>query len=291
MNEKKVGIVKVGTIPQVVSTVINRLVYRLQKQSNYHVTGIQTNILVENQLEYLFFKEPESGKRLCSFSTASWLQQYDNLVKNFDILYIFYNEEEGINLTDRKKDDGCQILFIPINIFSEQNPDIYHLGFDSAVNEVVNNILKVKDTAGSLLFSNKRLFLINIPGKKAGVFLKTSGAALQCEIVEEASNEEMQQVINRLTQRYQDGSSYALLLFNETITEVEIKEQISAALDLDFRSVVIDEAQCIGGYPTVSDRVYANELAEKMVQWAGDGHSFEIVRLERSNQIKIDSFK
>ncbi|WP_144555370.1 6-phosphofructokinase [Bacillus sp. X1(2014)] len=291
MNEEKVGIVKVGTIPQVVSTVIDQLVYSLQKTGNYHVMGIQTNISVNNQLEYLFFKEPESGKRLCSFSNASWLQQHDNLVKNFDILYIFYNEEEEIDITNLIKDDGCQILFIPINIFSEQNPDIYHLGFDSAVNEAVNNILKVKDTAGSLLFSNKRSFLINIPGKKAGVFLKTAAAALQCEIIEEVSNAEIERVTDKLTQRYQEGSNYALILFNETIEEVDIKEKISAALDLDFRSVVIDEAQCIGGYPTVSDRVYANELAEKMVQWAGEGHSFEIVRLERSNQIKIDSFK
>lgn len=36
---------------------------------------------------------------------------------------------------------------------------------------------------------------------------------------------------------------------------------------------MIEEAQCIGGNPTVSDRVFAMKLAEKMVKWSELGGS------------------
>jgi len=286
---KKIGIVKVGTIPQVVSVVIDRLVYRFQQDPNTHVTGIYTSNMNESALEELKFSELEQGTRLSSISFSSLVAHLASIVEKKDILFLFYNEREQIDYEWLKGNDACRILLIPINLFNEPNPNLYPLGFDSAINEVVNNIDKVKDTAGSLVFTNKRLFLVKIPGERTGAFIQTAAKALECEYVKGESKSDFQQIAGKLVEKYQEGSNYALLLFNEMVNEAEIKEQISGNIDVDFRSVSIEEAQCIGGNPTVCDRVNAIELAENMVQWVRTGQSVEIVRLERNDQITINA--
>ncbi|WP_223594498.1 6-phosphofructokinase [Neobacillus bataviensis] len=284
MENKMIGIVKIGTIPQVVNVVINQLVCLLQKMNHKHITGIQTT---GEKLVFLPLNDGEKGNRLPSISLANWKCHQANLAEKCDILIVFYNEEETINIDGLRINSTCKILMVPINLFNEQNPNIYHLGFDSALNEVVNNIYKVEDTAGSLLFPNKRLFLIKIPGKKAGVFLKFTAAALQCELIEEETESELQRITQNLEEKYHEGKSYALLLVNETVEEEKVKKHISAGRNLDFRTVMIEEAQCIGGKPTASDRIFAFELAEKMAQWTLSGKSMEKVQLERKNEIKF----
>jgi hypothetical protein len=289
VGEKRIGIVKIGTIPQVVNVVIDRIVYLLQKKKMVNIMGIQTNILNEDRLEYISFREEVEGTRLCSLSYNSWISQHSNILNSLDILFVFYNEEDLVNYDNIQQNTTCRILLVPINLFNEQNPTVNHLGFDSALNEVLNNIHKVKDTASSLLFSNKRLFLIKIPGKKTGVFIKEAAIALQCELLEEESSSEFQRLIKNLEEKYLEGHNHAFLLFNETVNEEEIKKGISATLNLDFRSVMIEEAQCIGGNSTASDRLQAMTLVEKMVDWTLLDHHFDMVRLVKNSQIKIEA--
>ncbi|WP_040205235.1 6-phosphofructokinase [Neobacillus jeddahensis] len=284
---KKIGVVKVGTIPQAVSVVIDRLVYCLQKQVNTIVTGIQTKGFHNSPVEEIVFKDLEQGTSLCSITYSNLLEYHAYIAENHDILFVFCNEKEIGDYDFLSGNFTCRILLIPINLFNEQDLNLYPLGFDSALNEVVNSIYKVKDTAGSLVFANKRLFLIKIPGETAGVFLKTAATALECDYIEVGSKAEIQQITRNLIDKYQEGSNYALLLLNEAINEDVMKEQLSVDLQVDFRSVMIEEAQCIGGNPSVRDRVQALELAEKMVQWSESGHSFETVLIEKNDQIKL----
>lgn len=289
MANRKIGIVKVGTIPQVVHVVIDHLVDNLHKEKNNKVIGIHSNGLNNELIDCLSLNDSEKGTRLCSLSNSNWLKHRLKLIENHDILIVFYNEENLCNYLPLQQNLNCRILMVPINIFNEQDPTVYPLGFDSAINEAVNNIDKVKDTAGSLLFSNKRLFLIKIPGHKAGVFLKSAASALNCESLGEVSNSDIQRVKGKLIEKYQQGKNYALLLLNETAEEMEIKRQISIDLELDFRSVMIEEAQCIGGSPIVSDRIHAIQLAEVMSQWTETEDPSAVVRLVRNNQINLVS--
>lgn len=286
-HNKKIGIVKVGTIPQVVNVVIERLVYSLQKMNKNHVIGVQTTGLAENQLLLQSFGELEKGTRLRSISFTNWMDHQDYLAEKCDILIVFYNEEDLNGAPLQEQNSTCKMLMVPINLFNEQNQNVYHLGFDSALNEVVSNIKKVEDTAGSLLFPNKRMFLIKIPGKKAGVFLKSAAAALQCEYLEDGSKSELERVTRKLEEKYQDGDSYALLLFNETVSEEELIKHISKEQNVDFRTVMVEEAQCIGGNPTVRDRLFAIQLADKMVQWTMEDLPFNKILIERKDQIKF----
>lgn len=250
--------------------------------------GIQTNVGNKELLEYRRLQEIEGEPRLSSLSYSIWVSQYSKMMDELDILFVFYNEEELNKETDFfVPSSSCRILMVPVNIFNEQNPFVHHIGYDSALNEVVNNILKVKDTAGSLIFTNKRLFLIKIPGKKTGIFLQEAALALQSDYLVDESSSEFQRVIMNLNEKYLEGHNYAFLLFNESVNETVIEEQISVELNVDFRMVMIEDAQCIGGKATVNDRLHALDLAEKMVQWTLADHHFDTVRLERNQQVKI----
>lgn len=291
MNNLKIGIVKAGTVPQVVSIVIDRLVYCMKKQETNQVFGIQSNILNDNQFEVLPLPNTNEGARFFSISNSVWASQNSLIRNEFDILYVFYNKNE-IELSQDifNQTSACRIFLVPINIFNERDPLIQHLGFDSALNEVVNNIHKVKDTASSLLFSKKRLFLIKIPGNQSGVFLHEASKALLCEVYENSSKTDFDRLIIKLKEKYLEGNNYAFLLFNETFNEKELEEQFSAELDLDFRYVMIEEAQCIGGIPTVYDRLLAINLAEKMLDWALTDSQYSRVKAERKDIFKFEAF-
>jgi hypothetical protein len=290
MIEKKIGFIKVGTLPHVVDVLVNQLVDNLVKNTSTKVMGIQTKGFNSDFLEYRTLKDSDGGTKLCSLSYSLWAANYSNLMEDLDILFVFYNEEElKVNQTIFKQYPSCRVLMVPINIFNEQNPFMKHIGYDSAINEVINNIYKVEDTASSLLFTNKRLFLIKIPGRKSGNLLKEAALALQCGMVEKGSIPEFERVKKNLQEKYNEGNNYAFLIFNDAVNEKEIKDYISSELDLDFRSVMIEEAQCIGGNATVRDRIYAIKLAEKMLQWTLSDHLFGTVQLEIDDQIKIDA--
>ena len=286
---KKIGILKLGTIPQIVNVAIDQVVHRFERQNDYVVTGIQEDAQKEANIEHLSFNGQEQAKRLCSISNSAWKRHGASMVNNLDILFVFYNEKElaEFNFELLTKKSVCRVLLIPINLFDSQESNLYQLGFDSAINEVVKSIYKVKDTAGSLLLSKKRLFLIEIPGEKAGVFIKAAAKALECEYLADDSKNEFHRITRNIAEKYEDGYNYALLLFNGTIKEENIKNHIYAELNVDFRSVMIEEGQCIGGNPTVIDRVYAIELGEKMANWADSTGQLHTVRLEKIEQIKF----
>lgn len=292
MNSVRKGIVKIGTIPQVVHVVIDQFEDNIQAQGHLKPGGQIKSELHEALPSFnnKIIAKSREGTMVCSLSQSSWITELKQMLHAYDILYVFFNEEEiELPVELLEYEGSCRILMIPINIFSEQNPLMNHIGFDTALNEVVNNVYKVSDTAGSLILSGKRLFLIKLPGNRAGNLLLEAARALQCDYLMDESSREFERVKRLLEQKYAKGTTYAILLFNGTVNEKTIIRQISGILNVELRSVMIEEAQCIGRNVTVSDKLQAIRLAEKMVEWTLSERRFDLIRFEKSNDIKMDT--
>lgn len=104
---------------------------------------------------------------------------YENLKKlNIEGLFIIGGNGslEGANLLAEEFD--IPIIFIPKTIDNDIFGTDYTIGFDTAVNTVVDAISKIRDTS----YSHERIFIVEVMGRKSGFIALASGIASGSDI-------------------------------------------------------------------------------------------------------------
>lgn len=179
------------------------------------------------------------------------------------------------------------VLTVPISLVNDFQGSELTLGYDSALNVVVNNILKIQDTIESLKYGKLRVFCAQIPGHSYNSLLENAAIAVNGELVYRPSEMIWNKLINKLNDRYSRGNTYAMIVVNETIDPNEVHNRLSEKLDIDFNWNYIDEMQCIGPYPTAVDRLLAIKFAEKIIGWLDElGKTSKIV--VKNNRIIVE---
>ncbi|MCT8137100.1 6-phosphofructokinase [Anaerobacillus sp. CMMVII] len=172
------------------------------------------------------------------------------------------------------------VLCVPSSIYNDVSESDYTLGYDTALNSVVKSILQVKDTASSLVLKETRLFCIQIPGNSRGTLL--TDAAIAVDGVEIKSLETMAQVQAEIEKKVVRGETFVFLLMNEEVDPQEVKAKLIEPFD--FRLTTIDEAQCMGPYPTALDRVLAQKFVRESLEWLNNKEESSIL-LFKNNQV------
>ena len=232
------------------------------------------------------FMQPEGRK-----------QAYDNL-KEAEIDAVVVIGGDG-SLTGARVfcDEYFDIPFVglPGTIDNDIYGTDYTIGYDTALNTVVDAVDKIRDTAGS----HNRLFFIEVMGRDAGFIALRSGIACGAEaILIPEVHGQVQSLKDFLEKGFKRKKSSNIIIVAEgdeeggafTIAE-KVKEEFS---DYDTRVSVLGHIQR-GGTPSAYDRVSASKLGFAAVEALMDDqksimvgfHNNEIAHIPFRKVIKL----
>ncbi|MGJ7920446.1 6-phosphofructokinase [Neobacillus sp. LXY-4] len=159
------------------------------------------------------------------------------------------------------------------------------IGFDTALNTVIDAIDKIRDTATS----HERTFVIEVMGRDAGDIALWSGLAGGAEtILIPEENYDMQEILNRLKKGSERGKKHSIIVIAEGVTSgVEFGKELKAATNADVRVSVLGHIQR-GGTPTAADRVLASRLGAHAVELLINNKGGRAVGIERNRLVDYD---
>ena len=203
-----------------------------------------------------------------SFLTAEGREKaYENMQKEgIDALVVIGGDGSltGARIFAQEYDVPC--IGIPATIDNNLCGTDTTIGYDTALNTIVQTVDKIRDTATS----HERLFFIEVMGDDAG-FLALNGAiAAGCEeaIIPSVAIEEEQ--LNRLVLngvRKSKGSSIVLVASNEgeggAMHYAEIVN--NRCPNLDVKVSILGHLQG-GGQPTAHDRIIASRMGAASIE-------------------------
>ncbi|KZZ85862.1 MULTISPECIES: 6-phosphofructokinase [Bacillaceae] len=137
------------------------------------------------------------------------------------------------------------------------------IGFDTALNTVIDAIDKIRDTATS----HERTYVIEVMGRHAGDIALWSGLAGGAEtiLIPEADHD-LDDVVARLKRGHDRGKKHSIIIVAEGVgSGVEFGKKIEEATRFETRVSVLGHIQR-GGSPTAADRVLASRLGAYAVE-------------------------
>lgn len=219
-------------------------------------------------------------------------QAYDNLKKH-DI--------DGIVAI------GGDGTFKGASVFMDEYPDVsfiglpgtidndlvgtdFTIGYDTAINTVVEAVDKLRDTAAS----HDRLFFVEVMGRDAGFIALRSGVAVGAEAILVPETEtHIDKLIAQLEKGWRENKKSSIIIVSEGDDEggaYEIADKVKQKFDqYDTRVTVLGHIQR-GGNPTCADRVLASRLGYEAVKALTEDKKGEMVGIV-NNQVAYTPFK
>ena len=172
------------------------------------------------------------------------------------------------------------IMGIPGTIDNDIFGTSHTLGYDTALNTVVEVIDKIRDTASS----HNRLFFVEVMGRDAGHLALNAGIGAGAEeILIPEEDLGLERLLESLQKSKASGKSSSIVVIAEGDkigkNVFELKDYVEANLpEYDVRVSVLGHMQR-GGSPSCFDRVLASRLGVKAVESLLEGKSSYMVGL------------
>lgn len=180
---------------------------------------------------------------------------------------------------------GFPCIGVPGTIDNDIYGTQYTIGFDTALNTVIEAIDKIRDTATS----HERTFIIEVMGRDAGDIALWSGLAGGAETIlipEEDYN--IAEICDRLKKAKERGKKHSIIVVAEGVASgVEVGKEIKKLTDYDTRVSVLGHIQR-GGSPTAFDRVLASRLGAYAVELLLEGKGGRAVGIENNQVLDND---
>ena len=166
---------------------------------------------------------------------------------------------------------GLPCIGVPGTIDNDICGTQFTIGFDTALNTVIDAIDKIRDTATS----HERTFIIEVMGRDAGDLALWSGLAGGAEtILIPEEKFEVPSIIERLVSGTGRGKKHSIIIVAEGVmTAAELAEILKNEAGIETRISVLGHIQR-GGSPSARDRVIASQFGAKAVEvlTAGAAH-------------------
>lgn len=154
---------------------------------------------------------------------------------------------------------ACVPATIDNDIFGTQ----FTIGFDTALNTVIEAIDKIRDTASS----HERSFIIEVMGRDAGdlaLWAGLAGGAESILIPEEPYD--VQKIVERLKQGTDRGKKHSIIILAEgTMAAKDLASRLKKEAGMETRVSILGHIQR-GGSPSARDRVIASQFGARAVE-------------------------
>lgn len=212
---------------------------------------------------------------------------FDNLKKHdIDAIVVIGGDGSFTGGLIFQHEFGIPVIGIPGTIDNDIYGTSHTLGYDTAMNTVVEAVDKIRDTA----ISHNRLFFVEVMGRDAGhIALNTGIGAGAEEILIPEENMGLDRLLESLKRSKKSGklSSIVMVAEGDKIGKnvFELAEYIEDNLpDYEVRVSVLGHMQR-GGAPTCFDRVLASRMGLKAVEGLLEGVSGNMVGISDGKMI------
>lgn len=216
------------------------------------------------------------------FRTVQGRQQaYDHLISNeIDGLVVVGGDGSFTGALIFNQEFGFPVMGIPGTIDNDIFGTSHTLGFDTALNTVVDAIDKIRDTASS----HNRLFFIEVMGRDVGHIALNAGIAGGAEEIlipeEDLGLDRLTESLRR-SRKSGKTSSIVIVAEGDKIGKniFQLKEYVDQNMEgYDVRVSVLGHMQR-GGPPSCFDRVLASRMGVKAVESILEGKTNYMVGL------------
>ena len=180
---------------------------------------------------------------------------------------------------------GIPVVGIPATIDNDLADTELSIGFDTAVNNVVDAINKIRDTATS----HERVFIIEVMGRKTGQIALYAGLAGGAEsILLPEIDVDMNEVIFKLERGMNRGKLHSIIIVAEgAASAIEVGDEIRKRTGLETRITILGHLQR-GGTPTALDRMLASRMGAKAVELLLQGANRKMVGIAAGELLALD---
>jgi 6-phosphofructokinase 1 len=213
---------------------------------------------------------------------------YENLKKEgIDAFVVIGGDGSFTGAMIFNQEYNFPVIGIPGTIDNDIYGTTYTVGFDTALNTVVEVIDKIRDTASS----HNRLFFVEVMGRDVGHIALNAGVGAGAEeILIPEENLGLDRLLESLKRSKLSGKSSSIVVVAEgdkTGKNVfELKEYVEKHIPIyDVRVSVLGHMQR-GGSPSCFDRVLASRMGVKAVEALMEGKSSLMVGIQ-DNKITL----
>mgnify|MGYP005830489595 FL=1 len=204
---------------------------------------------------------------------------YNNIKENkIDALVVVGGDGTFTGAMIFQKEFSLPIIGIPGTIDNDIYGTQYTIGYDTALNTVINAIDKIRDTA----ISHNRLFFVEVMGRDAGHIALNAGIGAGAEeILVPEANMGLERLLDSLKRSEKSGKSSSIVVVAEgdkTGKNVfEIASYIEKNMpEYEVRVSVMGHMQR-GGSPSCFDRVLASRMGVYAVEKLLSGESNSMI--------------
>ena len=224
--------------------------------------------------------------RSLEFKTKEGRQKaYNHLIQNkIDALVVIGGDGSFTGANIFHKEFGIPFIGIPGTIDNDIFGTDFTIGYDTALNTVIDAIDKLRDTATS----HDRVFFVEVMGRDAGFIALNSGIASGAQdILIPEQRDGVEDLCSSLERSEKSGkkSSIVVVAEGEKLGGVfELAKQVQTRHpEYDIRVTVLGHIQR-GGSPSCQDRVLASRLGIAAVEGLLDGKTNLMAGI-RSNKV------
>ena len=183
---------------------------------------------------------------------------------------------------------GIPCVGIPGTIDNDITSTDYTIGFDTAMNTVIENVDKLRDTA----CSHERCSVVEVMGHGSGDLALQCGLAVGATAIIVPEKEyDPEAVIAKIRETQKRGRNHFIIIVSEGLCDVrELAKQIEDATGIESRATILGHIQR-GGNPTLRDRVVASKMGYAAVELLKDGIGNRVIAMKDSKIVNYDIFE
>lgn len=297
---KRIGILTSGGDAPGMNAAI-RSVARTAISMGHEVYGIYygyKGLLDKNIVKFDRFSVSEIMNRGGTFIKSSRFPEFEKesvrleakaILKEFGIEFLIVIGGDGSFMGAKKLTEiGIKCIGIPGTIDNDLSYTDYTIGFDTAVNTVVEAIDKLRDTSGS----HQRCNIVEVMGRHCGDIAIHSAIATGAKyLITPETGFEKDHLFEDLLRQREIGIKYSIIVITENITNCDLlAKDIQESTGIMSRSTILGHIQR-GGSPTGFDRKLGIELGRRAVELIDKGIGGRCVGVDGGDIIDMDIFE
>ncbi len=180
---------------------------------------------------------------------------------------------------------GYPCVGLPGTIDNDTPSSDFTIGFDTALNTIVEAVDKLRDTSGS----HQRCSVVEVMGRDAGDLALWAGIATGAEatLIPEIEHD-LDEIILKLQRDRDNGKRHFIVIVAEGL---KIASTLSAKIEeetgIETRATILGHIQR-GGVPTASDRVLAARMGSYAVELLMEGEKGRCIGIEQNKLVHDD---
>ena len=180
---------------------------------------------------------------------------------------------------------GVRVVGIPATIDNDIPGTDYSIGFDTALNVIIDIMSKIRDTASS----HDRIFVIEVMGRNSGMIAVNSGVACGADYVLIPEIEvDMEKICERIVENSKKGKRSNIIVAAEGVNITrKLARIIEKKTKCEVRITVLGHVQR-GGHPTARSRMLACLFGEKAVNMLLEGERNKITAIQNGKITTAD---